>query len=370
MQFGIIVMKNLMRRKTRSILTIIGISVGIGAVVSLVSITQGFVSLWEVSTARRGSDLLVFPKTDASNTLFSSMDQSLQEELKIIPGIKKVASTLVDVVTIDDWPWIFVYGQELDSFVLSHLNVLKGKGLTPGEKEILIGKILAQNLNITVGDDVDIEADIFKVVGIFESGTVYEDGLVFMDINQLQELMDRGKQVTSFEIQAEDRTLIPSIKEAVAARLPSLTAMEGKEVGEGDFGITLARALSWGVSCIALFVGLIGTLNTMYMSVFERTKEIGILRALGWRSSRVLRMILGEAVVLSLLGGIIGCFLGVQGVNLITLLPPAQSIIYGKYSLILFLQAMVIAFTMGVGGGFYPAYRAASLSPMEAIRYE
>ena len=370
MQFTAILMKNIMRRRTRSILTVIGISIGIGAVVSLVSISQGFVSLWEEGTAQRGSDLVVIQKSEAANTLFSNVDYSLKDDLENIPGVMNVTSTLVEMVSIDDWPWVAVYGQELDGFVFSHLNIVEGRGITPGKKELLMGRILANNLKKKVGEDVDIEADIFKIVGIYESGALYEDGLVIMDINQLQELMGREGEVTTFEIQIDGRTLIPSIKEAITTNIPTLTALEGKEVGEKDSAIRLARALAWGVSCIALIVGLVSTMNTMYMSVFERTKEIGILRALGWKKSRIIRMIMGESVILCLLGGIIGCIIGVQGVNLISLLPQTQSIINGKFYPMLFIQAMVIAFTMGMGGGLYPAYRASRLSPLEAIRYE
>ena len=372
MQFGTILIKNLTLRKTRSLLTIIGIAVGIAAVVALISISNGFLEIWGEAIAQREIDLIVIQKADVSNSFFSSINQSEKEKLKSIPGVKAVTGVLIDFVTINDWPWIPVYGQEADAFMVSHLNFLEGKNIRPGEKEIIMGKILAQNLNMKVGEEVDIEADIFKVVGIYEGGSMYEEGLVMIDLYQLQQLILRENRVTSFNIQVEDPNLISVVKESIEASFPSFAALEGKEAGNKDFGLQLIRAMSWGISCIALIIGVIATINTMLMSVIERTKEIGILRALGWKRRKVLKMILGEAVLLSFLGGISGCILGVLVVKLITIItavfPHAQSIISGSYSPKLFLQALVIAFSLGLGGGIYPAYRASGFSPMEAMR--
>ncbi len=376
MQFLIVLMKNLMRRKIRSVLTVVGIGVGVGAVVSLVTIAQGFVAMWEEGSAQRGIDLIVVQSSEAASTFFSSIDQSLQPELQGIPGIKSARGVLLDIVTIDDRPFVPVYGMEMnafdDAFLQANYTLIEGRMIELGKDEILMGKVLAQNLNLKAGDDVDIEADILKIVGIFESGTFYQDGIVIVELTRLQELMTRENQVNAFEVQLEDRTAtaIASMKEKIPATIPSITAMDGREAGEQDFGIRLARAMSWGVSFIALLVGVIGTMNTMFMSVFERTREIGILRALGWRSSRVLKMILGESLVLSFLGGIFGCIFGVLAVKAVTLVPDIQAFIYGKYRVEIFLEGMAIALSLGMVGGFYPAYRASKLSPLEAIRYE
>ena len=374
MQFLIVLMKNLLRRKIRSFLTIVGIGVGVGAVVALVTIAQGFVAMWEEGTEQMGVDLIVLQSSEASSAFFSSIDQSLQSKLISIPGIEIARGVLMDVVTIDDRPWVPVYGMEMqafdDVFIRGNYTLIEGRKLQAGEKELLMGKVIAQNLNRKVGDEIDIEADIFKVVGIFDSGTFYQDGVVILELTQLQELMSREDHVTAFEVRLEDPSSASSMKETIKTTIPSLTALESREAGERDYGIRLARAMSWGVSLIALLVGVIGTMNTMFMSVFERNREIGILRGLGWRSRRVLRMILGESLVLSFLGGIFGCIFGFLAVKAVTLVPDIQAFIYGKYRVEIFLQGMAIALSLGMVGGFYPAYRASKLSPLEAIRYE
>ncbi|MGZ7210044.1 MAG: ABC transporter permease, partial [Methanobacterium sp.] len=107
------------------------------------------------------------------------------------------------------------------------------------------------------------------------------------------------------------------------------------------------------------------------MSVYERTREIGVLKAVGWRSRRILGMILGESIVLTLIAAIVGIVVGIIGVNvLLSLTPSTGSIIHPAYSLELFIRALGIAFLVGIIGGIYPAYRASRLAPTEALRYE
>ena len=370
MRFGIILLKNLLRRKTRSVLTVIGIGVAIGAVVALISISQGYMDIWLEYADIRGTDIRVLQRSDAAAGIFSSIDQSLKAKLAEIPGIRTVTGTLVYVVTMDDRPWLGIFGQEPGAYVLDHLNVIEGRMISPGRKELIMGKLLSESLNRKVGDEVDIEADLFEIVGLFESGSMYEDGLVITNLYELQELMMREGQVTFFEVQVKSPTLIPTVKESIEAAFPSLASLEEREAARGDFGLRLIRSLSWAVSSIALLVGVIGTMNTMFMSVFERTREIGILRAIGWKRGRVLRMILGESLLLSFLGGGLGCLLGVLTVEVIVIFPQNQGFIYGQYNPTVFCQAMAVALTLGVAGGLYPAYRASRLSPLEAIRYE
>jgi putative ABC transport system permease protein len=109
----------------------------------------------------------------------------------------------------------------------------------------------------------------------------------------------------------------------------------------------------------------------MIMSVFERTREIGVLKAVGWRSRRILGMILGESIVLTLVAGTVGTIVGIVGVNAVLAYSSSfGSIIQPVYSLDLFIRAYGIAFLVGILGGIYPAYRASKLAPTEALRYE
>ena len=134
--------------------------------------------------------------------------------------------------------------------------------------------------------------------------------------------------------------------------------------------LKLANAMAWLTSSIALLIGGIFMLNTMVMSVFERTREIGILRAIGWRPRRIMRMILMESILLSLTGGVIGTGVAIGMTPFISRLPAVGGLIRSDISLSVVLQGFVIALLVGLLGAAYPAYRGASLMPTEAIRHE
>jgi putative ABC transport system permease protein len=128
--------------------------------------------------------------------------------------------------------------------------------------------------------------------------------------------------------------------------------------------------MAWLTSVIALVIGAVGVLNTMVMSVFERTREIGILRAIGWRKSRVVRLILSESLLLSVAGAAAGIAAAVLLTRALTWWPLVNGLIKGEVALAVLIQGFFIALAVGLIGGAYPAYRGAHLPPTEALRHE
>lgn len=370
MIFGLMILKNLLRRKVRSLLTVVGISIGIAALVALVAITRGFVATFEGMMKSRGTDLSVM-KANTADILMSILDQSIGEKIRAIDGVKNVAGILVDMVSIEDKPAVIVIGTDPGEYVINHFKIQEGRTLDDSEgRGAMLGRIAATNLKKGIGNEIDMETDVFTIVGIFESGNVWEDGAVVVPIKTLQALIDRKNQVTVFNVKLTDPLRADEVKKEAMTVLHGVSVMTSNEVTETNQGLQMAKALSWGTSMIALAVGAIGTMNTMIMSVFERTKEIGILRALGWRRRKILRMILGESLFLSIIGGGLGLVLGTMGVHALSNIPSLQGLIFGDLSRSLYLEAMGVALLLGIFGGFYPAYRGASISPMEALRYE
>lgn len=370
MIFSLMILKNLLRRKVRSLLTLVGISIGIAALVALVAITRGFVVTFESMMKSRGTDLSIM-KANTADVLMSVLDQSIGEKVQKISGVKDVAGVLIDIVTVEDKPATMIIGAHPGEYVLTHFKLVEGRTINDAEsKEVMLGRIASNNLKKKVGDTVNLETDVFTVVGMYESGNVWEDGAVVVPIRTLQNLMDRRNQVTVFNVKLTDPLKAEEVKREAMARLHGVSVMTSNEVTETNQGLKMARALSWGTAIIALAVGAVGTMNTMIMSVFERTKEIGILRALGWRRRKILRMILGESLLLSLIGGGLGLVLGSMGVHALANIPAIKGMIFGDLSWELYCEAMSIALILGLVGGFYPAYRGSSVSPMEALRYE
>lgn len=360
----------------RTLLTILGISVGITAVVTLVTISQGFENEWMKAFEARGTDVVVM-KSGTADILTSSLDESLKSELEKIEGIKEVASVLVDLVAIEDNPGIIIFGWDPEEFLFQHIRIATVKGVSLGRTlrpqdtdSVIIGRIASDNFKKKVGDDINIETEVFKVVGIYESNSIFENGSLVMPLKRLQELMDRKGKVTVFNIRLENGASSSKVIQEIESRFPGVSAMEAEEALKSNQGIKMAKGMAWATSLIALLVGAIGTMNTMGMSVFERTKEIGILRAVGWRKRRIIFMILLESITISIIGGLIGSFSGkilLIGLSRYSL---TSSFVSGDIPPVVFLEAFLVAFVLGLIGGIYPAFRGANLSPIEALRYE
>ena len=155
------------------------------------------------------------------------------------------------------------------------------------------------------------------MVAIFRGVSAFETGGALMPLDQLQKVSDMGRNVTAFHVRLRparsgesEEARIQQVRTKIQTMLPGVKAVAAAEMARNNQVLVLARSMAWGTSFIALLVSALGIANTMAMSVFERTKEIGILRALGWKCWRVMRMILVESAVLGLVGGAIGIVLG------------------------------------------------------------
>ena len=131
----------------------------------------------------------------------------------------------------------------------------------------------------------------------------------------------------------------------------------------------LVRASAWATSAIALLIGTITMFNTMAMSVFERTQEFGILRAIGWRPKRILQLVVFESLVLSLLGAAAGSLFAIAMVRGLSRLPKAATLVDGQLPLHVFASSLALAIIIGLAAGLIPALRGSMLKPTEALRH-
>lgn len=377
MHFLSFVLKNVRRRPVRSGLTLSGIAVAVAAVVMLVGIARGFETELLKVYQQHGTDLVVF-RAGVAQRLSSTLDVRLIDKIRRLPNVEEVVPGLIDVVSFKayDLFGVTVYGWPIGSpyFSEGQMNVVAGRTIEPGDgPAVMLGSVLAKNLDKQVGDRVDvIEGQSFKVVGIYQSYNVFENGSLVMALEELQTLMGREGDITFFMVTAEqkDRASIEKLRDAIKHVAKGLDAMSGREYADTAIELRLARAAAWLTSLVALIVGAIGTLNTMVMSVFERVHEIGVLRAVGWRKSRIMRMILTESLVLALAGAVVGSLVAVAATRYISTLPLYARVVSGRLEWAIIAQGFAIALIVGLVGGLYPAFRAARLLPTEALRHE
>ena len=163
---------------------------------------------------------------------------------------------------------------------------------------------------------------------------------------------------------------IVALARLIEKQVSGVAAVPARDFVQSDLQIRLTKTMAWATTAVALVLGSIGLLNTMVMAVFERTGEVGLLRALGWRRRRILMLILGEAVILGFLGAVVGMILALVGVRALMLDPTSRQFIDPSLP----PHVIAIGLAMGLGlsllGGLYPALRAASLDPTEALRHD
>lgn len=365
-------LKNILRRKLRTILTLCGVGLGIAAFVALVGFSRAFEREWLKIYDSAGTDITVVQKTFLNTTV----DESVGDKLKTLPIVDRVVPMVLNMMDITPEVNAIVYGFPPDSYELDSLTITQGQRFHDNGPNLMLGEILAESLNKKAGDDLDIQGTTFKVIGVFHGGSALETGGALMPMKQLQTLADLGDKVTAFHIRlravpgqsSEER--IRKARGIIEAALPGLKAVPAAERAGNNQLVVLARSTAWGTSLIALFIGALGITNTMAMSVFERTKEIGVLRAIGWKRHRIMRLILLEAAVLGLVGGVCGLLFGWIALQILARIPQTSSIGFASIRWDQSLETLVIAVLIGLLSGFVPAWRGAKLSPVEALRYE
>jgi putative ABC transport system permease protein len=388
MYFVAFILKNLTRRPIRTVLTVLGLAVAVGSMIALLGVSDNVEKSVEVAFDARRVDLIVMQKNKPLG-LDSEFSEYFVEETVKMPEVSRVSEGVVSNANLQrengavDENMFLVQGWKPDNFGFEDLEVLEGRMLTADDHhKVMLGRTLAMNLNKKVGDKFTFVADPdhpYEVIAIFKSHVVFEEGGAIVPFKDGQALT--GKKVTGFSVRVkrttEDATAeVEAVKQKIAAlRDPKdptarLDAQSPEKYVQSVSQLKLIRAVSWLVSVIAFVIGVITMLNTMAMSVLERTQEIGILRAVGWPRVRVMLMILGEAVLLALAAAIAGTVVAAGGLFLLTRSPRVNGFIEPGLSLWVIALGTVITIVIGVVGGLYPAFRAARLLPTEALRHD
>jgi ABC-type antimicrobial peptide transport system permease subunit len=346
----------------------LGIAVGVAAVVSLSAFGEGFATGFESIFSTSDADLIVGQK-DAVMLLMSSVDAEIQIEIRSIPGVEQVAGTVIGIVQMPDVPYFVVMGEDPRSYNMAHYRIVSGNPIA-ARRQILLGKSTAANFKKQPGDAFYINDSIYRVAGIYETGVAMEDAGAVMRLDDAQSAFNQRNKVNYFSVKVKDKNRIAEVKQTIESRWPNLAATRSGEATTQSESLDMYRWFGWFIGIFAILVGGLGMMNTSLMSVFERTREIGVLRAVGWGKARVMGLILGETLATAVMGGIAGIALGIGLTELVKLSPAVNSMLSGVLSYTLFLQAMVTAILLGVAGGVYPAWKAAQLQPVEAMRYD
>ena len=397
-----IALEGLRANKLRSILTMLGIIIGVGAVIAMISIGMGVRDKVQTSIASLGSNLLIITPgatspsgvrlAAGSNTTLTNKDaQAIAREVQgaqlVAPSVNKQYqivfgnknwTTNIQGTTPE---YMAVRNYELDSG-----SLFSSRDVDSRARVAIIGSTVTENLfgDISpLGQTIRINKAPFKVVGVLKSkgqsaGGMDQDDLVLVPLTTAQDRLLGITYLHSISVQASDGDVINQVQEDVTTLLRSRHKITGDKPDDftvRNLAAVMATAeettgtitlLLGNIAAISLLVGGIGIMNIMLVSVTERTREIGIRKALGATYHNILLQFLIEAIVIGVTGGVIGIGLGVGAAY-------AISAIAG-WNTVISLTAIVIAFgfsiLIGLFFGIYPAQKAALLDPIEALRYE
>ena len=372
-----LIIKNPFRNKTRTSLAIVGIAIGIATIVALGLVTSGLQASTQ-STLKAGAAEITVTHTGSNEfgSTSGSINESRVADISNTSGVKETAGILRATTNIEGSSGNGLSISGIDSSKLNLMGVdsVNGTIYSNGStNEIILGKTAAEDLNKSVGDNITIFNKNFKITGIFETGSFIQDAGAFMPLNTLQNLTSNDGKISTIAVKVTENANVTEVSQYIEDEYPNelSTVTAADQAGRINDALGAINTATWAISLLAIVIGGVGVINTMIMSVYERTREIGVLKAVGWRGRRILGMILGESIVLTIMAAIVGTIIGVVGVEvLLSYSATFGTMIKPVFSLDLFIRAFGIAFLVGIIGGIYPAYRASRLAPTEALRYE
>ena len=391
------VIRNLRRRKLRNWLTIAGIIVGVIAIVSLISLSEGLKSAITDEFNSLGSQKITITSKYQS---FGGGRSSLgltDDDIKIIEKVADVDYATgslngyletkynQNTLMLSYTSYEPKYFQEM--LKQGNLEVIKGNYITTDKaKEIIVGynyidpeKIdNAFEKTLDLGRKIKIAGTDYTVVGILKrTGDGRKDSVIYMSNDNLKEITKNDNYDTIYAINKENKN-VDETSEKIKDRLERSRGSQDvfvtspiQEAKNREETLGMVSIVIIGIACISLLVGGIGILNSMYTSVFERKKEIGILKAIGAKKRDILLIFLLESGIIGLIGGIIGVIFGFGLASLVKLAASQAGITISiLISFNIVILALGFSFLIGIISGMIPAYIASSQEPVDALREE
>ncbi len=394
--------KSIIKNKMRTLLTMLGIIIGVGAVLVMVAVGDGAKSQIESQIRNLGSNMLVVTPGSSSaggvsrgsgsfNRLSLEDAEKIKNESVFVSMVSPVVTTFSQIIGGSGNWRARLNGVDVDYLLIRDWNLASGSWFTAqdvrsGKKVAVLGKTVADQLfagQDAVGQTIQIRNVPVQVIGVLEpKGQTPEgsdqDDVVLSPYTTVQQRLSRFRFISQILVSTSNQNDIPAAQDEIGAILRESHGLAQFE--ENDFEVKnqtqLADAASGttevmtlllaAIASISLLVGGIGIMNIMLVSVTERTREIGIRMAIGARGSDVLVQFLIEAIVMSVLGGAIGVAIGFGGAALVANVTGWSTVVEPNTVIV----ALVFSAAVGIFFGFYPARKAAAMNPIDALRFE
>jgi len=383
---------NIRHRKLRTWLTVIGIIIGVAAIISLVTVSRSLESTLESQFEQFGANRIIisskgFQGPGTSSEGLTTQDLKTIEQISgfkyIVPGLfistevrhkDEVGFTLINGVPAENFE---------EFFLDSGAELQEGRFIRNGDRfEAVVGSKVIESMfdnPLKLGSKIEIEGKEFKIIGVLkEIGNSQDDNQINIPLDTAREIFNKPNDVDAIIAQVKSPDDIPLLQEKIERELE-------RKRGDTNFQVVTATQILEqigeilgiiqfvlvGIAAISLIVGGIGIMNSMYTSALERTKEIGIMKAIGAKNSDIFEIFLIESGLIGLVGGLFGTILGsVIALTIGEFSKNAGFLLNIKIEILVLVFGLAFAFVIGIFSGILPAVQAAKLKPVDALRYE
>jgi putative ABC transport system permease protein len=378
--------KNLIRRKTRSILTVAGVAIAIAVLYALFQFQHGYQSRLKGELGALGAHVMVVPKgcpyEAATIALHGGkwpryMDEDQLAKVKANPGVAEAAGVIMDAVFAPGNVNVILLGIDEDYMKLRPAWHINGHWFD-AESTVILGASAAQDAKVNVGDVWTVpEKNVpLRVVGVLNRTNTQDDGFVFTPRKTLQKISGLEGKLVIILVKAKKVEQTDALVASLKSGEVDMNVFPLSELlGTITTLMASTKVFVTAIIMIAVILGGVGVLNTVLMAVFERTKEIGMMKAMGGSRGDVFKLVWAETILTTVLGGLAGVAVALVSSRLIEALirgmipyAPKGSLI--GISLPTVVMCVILSLVLGLVAGFYPAFRAAGVRPVEAIKAE
>jgi putative ABC transport system permease protein len=367
-----LILHSVATRKVRTALTAVAVALGVGTVVTLGVVTHSLRSR-AIAVLQTGQADFTVAQKGVSDVLYSTLSEDELNRVRATPGVQSATGVLVTTTKLNAQNPLFIEigirPEDLEPFGVS---ILEGRAFGPtATNEVMLGYRAAANLGKQVGQTFTADGITYRVVGLFRTGNSIGDSASMFPLTALQASQRQAGNVTLVFVKVQPGANINRVGALIEHDNAQLTAVRTQtQFGEVDRNLQLISAADKGSTILALVIGAIIVTNTMLLSFSERTREFGLLGAVGWARLRIIALVFGEALIVGVIGAAVGVGLSFLATAALRHVAELAGILNPVYTAGIFARALYVAAGTAVLGALYPAVRAASLEPLEALRRE
>jgi putative ABC transport system permease protein len=372
MTFVGLIGRNIRSRPLRAALTASAVAIGVMAVVALGVLTT---SLKQTATQilKVGNADFTIAQKHTDDIINSTIDQKDIDAMNKIPGVRQVIGALISTDSYNsDNPLVIEVGLDPAAQGPFGVTILQGRSYTANApNQVMLGYAIAKQIGKDVGQTITIDKKTYTVTGLYRTNVSFGNSTIMFPITTLQGLNRVSGQVSLGFAKVKKGASVKKVRAAIENQFRQLTTIESAtDYGRADRNLTLISAANTGGQLLAGLIAITGVLNTSLLSFFERIREFGIYRSIGWTRLRVISLVMGESVFVSVIGAAVGVLLGWGAINVLQHLKQLKGIFEPSYDASIFIRSLIFGLVVAFVGALYPAVRAAFVTPLKAVRRE